>query len=57
METKLWTLSRDTYTQALSASTAHLQATFQEKSKKFDGKLLSSSKVLKLSNLILFNDL
>ena len=38
METKLWTLSRDTYTQALASSTAHLQATFQAKSRKFDGK-------------------
>jgi len=47
METKLWTLSRDTYTQALEASTAHLQATFQEKSKKFDEfftELLARSK-------------
>ena len=55
METKLWTLSRDTYTQALEASTAHLQATFQEKSKKFDGKipiiLLSSAKTVLLNSL------
>jgi len=47
METKLWTLARDSYTNALSASTAHLQATFKEKSKKFDDfftELLARSK-------------
>ena len=45
METKLWTLSRETYSQALAASTAHIQATFNAKSRKFDGKM---SSVLKL---------
>ena len=39
METKLWTLSRETYSQALAASTAHIQANFNAKSRKFEGKL------------------
>ena len=44
-------MSRDTYTQALAASTAHLQATFNQKSQKFDGK--NSYFILsKLSELI-----
>ena len=39
METKLWTLSRETYSQALAASTAHIQANFKAKSRKFEGEL------------------
>ena len=54
METKLWTLARETYSQALAASTAHLQATFNAKSRKFDGKL---SFVLGLSLVISFTGL
>ena len=51
METKLWTLSRETYSQALAASTAHIQANFNAKSRKFEGEL---SCVLKLSSVISF---
>ena len=54
METKLWTLARETYSQALAASTAHLQATFNAKSRKFDGKL---SFVLRLLLVISFTGL
>ena len=39
METKLMTLSRDSFSQALAATTAHLQASFNAKSRKFDGEL------------------
>ena len=45
MESKLWTLSRDSYTRALTASTAHLQAHFNAKSRKFDGKILCSRSI------------
>ena len=38
MESKLWTLSRDNFNQALAATTAHLQASFNAKSRKFDGE-------------------
>ena len=54
METKLWTLSRETYSQALAASTAHIQANFNAKSRKFEGKL---KYVLKLSLVISFTSL
>lgn len=42
METKLWTLSRDSFNQALAATTAHLQASFNAKSRKFDGEFCPS---------------
>ena len=40
METKLWTLSRETYTASLAATTHHLQSLFHSRSKRFDGELL-----------------
>merc|ERR1719431_2128698 len=47
METKLWTLSRESYTSSLAASTQHMQATFHAKSRRFDEfftELLAHSK-------------
>jgi len=47
METKLWTLSRESYSSSLAASTQHMQATFHAKSRRFDEfftELLAHSK-------------
>lgn len=47
METKLWTLARESYSSSLMSSTQHIQSTFHTKSRKFDEfftELLAHSK-------------
>ena len=39
MESKLWTLTRESFTSSLSSTTKHLQALFQTKSRLFSGKI------------------
>ena len=41
MEVKLATLARQSYTESIAAATAHMQANFHAKSRKFDGELKS----------------
>lgn len=36
MESKMWTMSRETYTSAIGAATQHMQATFHSKAQLFD---------------------
>ena len=43
METKMWTLSRETYTNAIGAATQHMQATFHSKAQLFDGEIKSKN--------------
>jgi hypothetical protein len=51
METKLWTLSRETYSASLAATTHHIQALFHSRSKRFDGKLAADQTHLRSSQL------
>ena len=43
METKMWTLSRETYTSAIGAATQHMQATFHSKAQLFDGEIFPAT--------------